>query len=51
MGDEGSFRKQMRLEAKMLFAFQQKASAISNFKMAEKGEIRPNAVPPAAVMV
>lgn len=35
----------------MLFAFQQKASAISHLKMAEKGEIRPKTVPPAAGMV
>lgn len=38
-------------EVKRPFAFSQETSAILNFKMAEKGEIRPASVPPAAVMV
>lgn len=50
-GDTGSFREPRRLEAERLFAFQQETSAILNLQMAEKGEIRPDTVPPAAVMV
>jgi len=50
-GANGSFREQRRFEVKRPFAFQQETSAILNFKMAEKCEIRPDAVPLAAVMV
>lgn len=38
-------------EVKRLLTFSQETSAILNFKMAEKVEIRPDTVPPAAVMV